>query len=524
MSSARVTRVTICSENATLTNPLRGRTPAGQRIFWNRVFLRTPLTTCHCMNTLLSAEDEKKHAAISSVLWSFLLTVIKLIAGFATNSLGILSEALHSALDLVAAGITFFSVRYSAKPADREHPYGHGKIENLSALLQTVLLLATSLWIVYEALDRLFFSKAEVRMNIWALGVIVVSILVDISRARMLKRVAEKHRSQALEADALHFSTDILSSLVVLVGLAGLWLAPFFPPDSVARMVCDRADALAALVVSAIVLWVGLSMCRRAVTLLLDGGAGADAEKLRRVFDQHLPLYTVRTLRARDNGGQIFADVCLEAPGELSFEGASEIRHLAEMVAKDAIPGLDITVQLVPRHSKEAGLLDTVYAVALAHDVPVHSVFIQRRPDGLCVYVHVEAPSLMSLAEAHAKVDAFEKSLARRIGAVRIDTHIEPDSRVMYEELLAHECVDPKTLLENINAVLAKNPNFPAAHNAEAYMVAGQQVVSFHSLADGRLSVAEAHELASHMEHVLRAHMPGVDRLLIHMEPLPDLY
>lgn len=163
------------------------------------------------------AHSEKQHAALSSLFWALFLTLIKLGAGLATNSLGILSEALHSSLDLVAAGITFFAVRVAARPADETHPYGYGKIENLSALAETVLLLVTCGWIVHEAVNRLFFDAPEITPSWWGVIIILISLLVDVNRAAMLRRVAQKHKSQALEADALHFTTDIWSSGVVLV-------------------------------------------------------------------------------------------------------------------------------------------------------------------------------------------------------------------------------------------------------------------------------------------------------------------
>uniref|UniRef100_UPI00261F8703 cation diffusion facilitator family transporter n=1 Tax=uncultured Bilophila sp. TaxID=529385 RepID=UPI00261F8703 len=199
------------------------------------------------------ANAEKNHAALSSLCWALFLTVIKLVAGLATNSLGILSEALHSSLDLVAAGITFFAVRVAARPADKTHPYGYGKIENLSALAETVLLLVTCGWIVHEAVNRLFFNAPEISPSWWGVGIILVSLLVDVNRAAMLRRVARKHKSQALEADALHFTTDIWSSGVVLAGLLCVQLSEFLPPASPFRPILHMADALAALAVSGIV-------------------------------------------------------------------------------------------------------------------------------------------------------------------------------------------------------------------------------------------------------------------------------
>ncbi len=222
------------------------------------------------------AHKEKRKAALSSVLWSAMLTIMKVVAGLATNSLGMLSEALHSALDFLAAGITFFAVRIAAAPADKTHPFGHGKIEHISALAETALLFITCGWIISEAIDRLFFSAAPVIPTWWAFAVIIISLLVDVNRSAMLRRVAKKHRSQALEADALHFTTDIWSSAVVLLGLIGVTVAPYIP-EGLPRTLLEKTDAMAALGVAFIVLGVSWNLGKRAIVALMDGGGGEAA-------------------------------------------------------------------------------------------------------------------------------------------------------------------------------------------------------------------------------------------------------
>jgi cation diffusion facilitator family transporter len=202
------------------------------------------------VNIEAHAEKEKRDAALSSVLAAVFLTALKLVVGLMTGSLGILAEAAHSGLDLVAALVTFFAVRIADRPPDERYRYGYGKVENLSALIETLLLLITCLWIIYEAIQRLFFKPVEIEASFWAFGVMLVSIVVDVSRSRILYRAARKHNSQALEADALHFSTDIWSSAVVIVGLGLVWLSGRLGPEW-AWLV--KGDAVAALVVAAIV-------------------------------------------------------------------------------------------------------------------------------------------------------------------------------------------------------------------------------------------------------------------------------
>ncbi|MEG1610539.1 MAG: cation diffusion facilitator family transporter, partial [Bilophila sp.] len=375
------------------------------------------------------ANREKNHAALSSLFWALFLTVIKLTAGLATNSLGILSEALHSGLDLVAAGITFFAVRVASRPADKAHPYGYGKIENLSALAETLLLLVTCVWIVREAVERLFFSSPEIKPSWWGVGIILVSLLVDVNRSAMLRRVAKKHKSQALEADALHFSTDIWSSGVVLIGLLCVQLSTFLPPDHLLRAPLHMADAVAALFVSGIVVVVGIRLSRRAITTLLDGGGREHAEILEQTLAKRLPQYTVRRLRVRESGADVFMDITVDAPETFRLDEAHDVSRLVEDIAHEIVPAADITVHVEPRVAAPDNLLQIVRTVANIHSLSIHNLVLSEQADGLLVYLHVEAPPAMPLQEAHAHVDTFEKALEKRLNAVRIYTHIEPEDR-----------------------------------------------------------------------------------------------
>lgn len=203
-------------------------------------------------------EKKKKRVALLSVLAAILLTGFKLVVGLLTGSIGILSEALHSALDMVAAAITYFAVSVSDKPADKDHNFGHGKVENLSAFIETLLLLVTCIWIISEAVHRLVSGETMIEVTFWSFAVVITSIVVDFSRSRALKKVAKETNSQALEADALHFSTDIWSSAVVLVGLI------------CASFGFYMADAIAALLVAAIVIYVSYKLGKRSIEVLLD--------------------------------------------------------------------------------------------------------------------------------------------------------------------------------------------------------------------------------------------------------------
>ena len=293
--------------------------------------------------SLEAMDREKRAVAFSSVIAAILLTVTKLIVGFSTNSLGILSEAAHSGLDLVAAGVTLWAVRVAGIPADRQHTYGHGKVENLSALFETLLLLGTCGWIVYEAVERLT-SKASpiVDASVWAFGVVLLSILVDITRSRALMRVARKYDSQALEADALHFSTDIWSSGVVLVGLIAVKFA-----EPLGLPWLYSADAMAALGVAAIVFVVSLRLARRSVDDLLDAVAPEMVDTVRTAASVQGVL-GVGQARVRRSGPDCYADVTVLVAPNLEVSAAHEIANAVERAVGDAVPRVKTMVHVEP--------------------------------------------------------------------------------------------------------------------------------------------------------------------------------
>jgi cation diffusion facilitator family transporter len=273
---------------------------------------------------------EKQSAALNSLVAAVGLTAFKIVVGLSTGSLGILAEAAHSGLDLVAAGLTFLAVRFSGRPADREHPYGHGKIENLSALVETLLLLLTCTWIVWEAVHRLRFHETQVQVTVWSVAVMLTSIVIDVSRSRMLARMAKKYRSQALEADALHFRTDVWSSAVVIVGLASVKLGWWW------------GDAVAALGVSALVVWVSVQLGRRTVDALLDTAPAGMEERVAAAVSTVEGVRDCHQVRVRYSGPVLFIDL------HVLVDGAQTLTETIEAVIQEIAPQADVTVHPEP--------------------------------------------------------------------------------------------------------------------------------------------------------------------------------
>ena len=258
---------------------------------------------------------EKRAVAGSSVVAAVLITSGKLVVGITTGSLGILSEAAHSALDLVAALLTYFSVGVSDKPADADHQYGHGKVENFSAFVETGLLLVTCAWVIYEAVVRLFFRQVEVEPSVWAFAVMLISMAVDWWRSQALGRIATKYQSQALEADALHFSTDIWSSGVVLLGLGLILLGRLYHLDWL-----GRADPIAALFVAGVIVSVSWRLARRTVDALLDAAPAGVRAQITDAVSHVDGVLEVGRVRIRRAGNHYFADLAVGLARTVTFQ------------------------------------------------------------------------------------------------------------------------------------------------------------------------------------------------------------
>ncbi len=289
-------------------------------------------------------EREKRAAALNSVLSAVALTSTKVIVGVLTGSLGILAEAAHSGLDLVAAFMTFLAVKFASVPPDQTHLYGHGKVENLSALFETLLLLLTCVWIIYEAAHRLFYKAVDVEVTFWSFAVMALSIVVDVSRSRMLYRVARKYNSQALEADALHFSTDIWSSAVVILGLASVKVGEWKPRLAVLK----EADAVAALVVALIVVYVSLQLGQRTVQALLDAAPKGMETRIKKAVEAIPGVLDCHNIRFRYSGPRLFVDVHVLADGRQSLSSAHALADLVEAGIQEIAPDADVTVHPEP--------------------------------------------------------------------------------------------------------------------------------------------------------------------------------
>jgi len=473
----------------------------------------------------MSAEDalavdqsrkEKQGAAWSSVVAALFLTGMKLVVGLLTGSLGILAEAAHSGLDLVAAIVTLVAVSLSDRPADDMHPYGHGKIENFSALIETVLLFVTCAWIIYEAVQRIFFRQVHVDPSLWAFLVVVVSIAVDVTRSRMLRRVAKKHQSQALEADALHFSTDIWSSAVVLVGLALVWAGRNVFPAQAGLL--DRADAVAALGVAFIVLFVSYRLGKRTIDVLLDSAPDGLKDQIVAAVDEVEGVLRAGQVRLRRSGPRIFVDVIIEVDRNLTVERTHAIANGVEARIQALVPGADVVVHTDPREAQRESTARRIRAIAERNQIPAHNISVHEDDGEIHVDLHIEVDDHLLLHQAHELASHIEQDLRAEISKIaRINTHIE--SRGTGVGAGRDVTAEEGPLVEQVRSITDTVVGRACCHSILIRRQGDRLSVSLHCGFDPNLPVIEAHRLSTSIEEALKRAVPSIDRVLVHTEP-----
>lgn len=463
--------------------------------------------------TGLDATRRKLRVALTSVIAAVGLTVTKGIVGWQTGSLGILSEAAHSGMDLVAALITFFAVRVADRPADQDHHYGHGKVENLSALVETGLLLLTCLWIISEALERLLWKHVEIGPTWIAFAVMIGSIIVDVSRSRALAKVAVASGSQALEADALHFQTDVWGSLTVLVGLAGVWAGRQWGVTWL-----SLADALAAILVAAIVLVVGGRLGKRAVDALLDRAPLDLMERLRAAVRSVPDIQGPVTLRARRVGSRLFVDAAVSIGRGVSFEGAHAVVDQVEERIQNVAPEASIVIHAEPLRTADESLGDAIRLIVSRHAAGAHDIFIHDAGGKPGVDLHLEVPGEVTLTEAHALTEKIEADLRREIPSVG-PVHIHADPLRAPSEGSIQADGKAGSVAARLRRLALSIPGIHDCSHISVWQVGGRTWIACHCAMDGSLSVAETHELGLELERQARRHIPGVDRISVHAEP-----
>jgi cation diffusion facilitator family transporter len=454
-------------------------------------------------------QREKEQVALTSIAASAALTVAKALVGIATGSLAILSEAGHSLIDLGATAMTYAAVRVSGKPADAEHQYGHGKFESVSALAQAALLFLLSGVVIWEAIKRLVeHQQHAVIANAWAFGVIMVSIAVDFFRSRALARTAGETKSQALEADALHFSSDLWASLAVLVGLAGVRFGYWW------------ADSIAALLVAVLVCIAGWRLGRRTVDTLTDVAPAGATDKISAIAANVPGVVRVEQVRARAVGDKMFVDLAVAVSRTMPLDRVGVLKHAVAAAIAGQMPGAEATVTTDPVALSNETVMDRVMVIARNRALAVHHVTAHEIEGHLAISLDLEVDGKLSLQAAHDVTDGLESAIASELGAdVEIDTHIEP--------LQPHRAGGREAPTERVTAVemalseiAAETRTIRDVHDVRVRETDGGEIVNFHCRVDPALSVQAAHEQVDAVERALRQRSPSIKRVIGHAEPV----
>jgi cation diffusion facilitator family transporter len=456
------------------------------------------------------ASHEKKTVAIGSMAASLSMTIGKFTVGLLTGSLGLISEGLHSLLDFGATVMTYMAVRVSDKPADAEHHYGHGKIEALTALGETVLLFLTSIWIINEAIHRLMAPKIEVEATWWSFAVIIASILIDIWRARALSRTAKKTKSMALEADALHFSSDVLSSSVVLIGLG--FVALGWP----------IGDPIAAVGVSIFVCRAGWILGRRTFDTLIDTAPQGAAERVTNIVHSVPGVAEVSRVRIRPAGSVFFVDVDV-AVGR----GWSQTKVVAQKQAvADAICAemteAQVTVTTHPLKLDEETIQQRALIIAANHSAHVHHVTAHVIGETLSISFDLEVDGRLPLSDAHRIATNLEADMRGEFGqSTEVETHIEPlqDTAIVGSDVQADTLAEISTALKRL---AGEHGALTDIHNVRARQTAQGLIVIFHCRTAPDRTVTEIHGIVDELERSLRAEVPGIWHTVAHAEPIGE--
>ncbi|HEV2289263.1 MAG TPA: cation-efflux pump [Candidatus Acidoferrales bacterium] len=466
------------------------------------------------MSASTEAVRQKKLAALTSMAAALVLVSLKIFLSFRTGSLGILSEALHSGLDLVAAVITFLSVRIADKPADADHTYGHAKFENFSAFVETTLLLLTALYIVWEALQRLLFRHALVRPSLLAIGLLALMILIDATRARAISRVATRYPSEALEADALHFSTDVWSTSVVLVGILAVWLG-----QRLGIPWLHYTDPLAALAVAGVIIWVGSRLGRRTLEALLDVAPRGLQHEILAAAESVEGVLGVERVRLRRAGQHYFVDVTISVPRTTSLEEAHATSDRVERRIAEIVPS-DVVVHMEPRARSGENLLDAIRATAHRRGLAVHELSAHQIDGRLFIELHLEVDENSTLREAHRLASALERDLIGVAGAgAQINIHIEPLGTHIPGGSEMTELAS--RIRDFINTLPAEFHELIDCHDVHVRSVEHKILVSCHCSMNASLPVHQIHDVTAAVEDRVKERFSQISRITIHPEP-PD--
>ncbi|MDQ3020251.1 MAG: cation-efflux pump [Bacteroidota bacterium] len=462
--------------------------------------------------TTENIEQKKIKVATHSLYAAVIITIIKLIAAYFSGSLGVLSEVFNSAIDIFVCLVTILSIKYSSRPPDEDHNYGHEKVENFSALFQVFVLFITSAYIIYEAINRLFIDKdTEVKVSIWIFAALIISMIIDFYRARILKRVAGETKSNALEADALHFSSDILSSGVVIVGLILVYLD-----------ISKIADTIAALVVTGVIIYLGYKLSKKSIDSLMDRVPAGLYEKVKYETLLIKGVEGIQSFRIRSSGSKIYIDMTILISRLVPFSKVHDIMDGVEKKIHEVIENADVVIHSEPVETKDETINDKIRMIVNEFGLKCHDIYSHKIDNEIYSELHIEVDNTNDLTKAHNMITEIEERIKKKIDVIsHLKIHIDEPSEIVFDTRditkVSNEIVrEVKNILEECEDVISSN-------DIQVISTNGKIRISMNCLFNYIHSFDEVHDIVTVLESKiylnLKENYPKLTNVIIHAEP-----
>jgi cation diffusion facilitator family transporter len=452
--------------------------------------------------------SKKERVAIVSVAASGSLAAAKFAVGVAIGSLALISDALHSLIDLGATLVTWFAVRVGDRPPDAEHHYGHGKVESIAALAESALLCLVAGGVAVEAVTRLQAGGTPIAFTIVPFIVLGVEMAINAWRARALMRVARETKSEALEADSLHFTSDFFGSIPVIIGLL------------LSAWGYGWGDPAAALVVAVLIAALGFRMARRTIGTLVDAAPEGVADQAMTEIRKVAGVVGVDRLRARMVGPRYFIDTVVRLPRTLPSDQVALVKSRVQDAVTRLFTNVDVTVATTPVALDNETVLDRVMVIARNRALAVHHITVHDLKDRLAVSLDLEVDGKLTLRAAHDLADGLEDAVAAELGpGVEVETHIEP---LQPQDALGREAPPErvKAVEQTLMEIAAEGRTVRDVHDVRVRETEDGEIVNFHCRVDPALSVQAVHEKVDALERALRARAPSISRVIGHAEPM----
>lgn len=463
-------------------------------------------------STTENIPERKIEAARYSLYTALFITSIKIAAAYFSGSLGVLSEVFSSAIDIFVCLVTIFSIKYSARPPDEDHNYGHEKVENFSALVQVLILFLTSAYIIYQAIYRLFINRdVEVNVSIWIFLALIVSMVIDFYRARTLRKVAKETKSNALEADALHFSADILSSSVVILGLILVYF-------NISRI----ADTVAALIVTGIIMYLGFKLSKKAIDALMDRVPPGVYEKVKYETLLIKGVEGIQNCRIRSSGSKIYIDLTIFISRLVQFSKAHDIMDAVEKKLHEVVENADIIIHSEPVETKGETINDKIRMIVNDFGLKCHDIYSHKIDNEIYSELHIEVQNTNDLRKAHEMVTEIEEKIKKDIDVIsHLKIHIDEPSEIMFDTVDITE--NSNEIVREVNRIISESEDVISSSAIQVISTNGRIRVSMNCVFNCIHSFDEVHDMVTVLESKiylnLKENYPKLANVIIHAEP-----